>query len=33
MDVYILIAAVVILLIAVLLFIKKPQPVEGVSPD
>jgi DNA recombination protein RmuC len=33
MEVYVLGAAVVILLIAVLLFIKKPKPVEGISPD
>jgi len=33
MDVYVLIAAVVILLIAVLLFIKKPKSVDGVSVD
>jgi DNA recombination protein RmuC len=33
MDVYILGATVVILLIAVLLFIKKPKAVEGISPD
>ena len=33
MDVYILCAAVVILLVAVLLFIKKPKAVEGISPD
>jgi DNA recombination protein RmuC len=33
MDVYILGAAIVILLIAVLLFIKKPKPAEGISPD
>jgi DNA recombination protein RmuC len=33
MDVYILVAAVVILLIAVLLFLKRPVSVEGVSTD
>ncbi len=33
MDIYILIAAIVILLIAVLLFLKKPKSVEGISAD
>ena len=33
MDVYILVAAVVILLIAVLLFLKKPKTAEGVSAE
>ncbi len=33
MDVYILIAAIVILLIAVVLFLKKPKAADGVSPE
>ena len=33
MDVYILIAAVVILLIAVVLFVKKPKTLDGISAD